>query len=211
MWRNGRFIRAGAAISTVFMASAVLVTVPGTASADPVPGTRCIPPLDPPQRFVVSSEVTPVITHYLAFNVASGSSSERTDTLSVTNTVTTTYDFDAQISPSIAPVLSAVGLRVGFSVQTTTSSTITESSTMRWSFSQPGYYGLYKGTRRVDGVVRAYFCRHRLHDPRRAGTWTEPRLEQYTTYGYMEEGTVICSDTFPPGTVRAAARDQLQC
>ena len=190
------------------MASSVLLITPGVASADPIPGTRCDWPVKS-ESHIINADVTPVVTHFLAFNIATGSSGDRTDTLTVTNTVTTTYNFSAEISQTISLLMVQIGQKVGFSVQTTTSSTTTESSTMHWSFSQPGYYGLYKGTRRVDGLFRTWYCKPGI--PGIKGKWSQPVLEPYTTYTYMEEGVVVCSDVYPWGTVRAAAQEQLDC
>ncbi|MFE9750732.1 hypothetical protein ACFYOT_37985 [Saccharothrix saharensis] len=191
------------ATSALALALAILVTIPVPALAEPVPGERC--DYGKRESYVLSAQVTPVVTHYLGYYVTSGTSGSRTDSLSVTNTVTTTYGTNTEISSTAGEALAQVGTKVGFSVQTTTSTTRTESTSMQWSFSQPGYYGLYKGTRRVDGTVKVYICNWL------GLRWMPPLTLDYTTYSYMEEGTVTCNDVLPPDTVRGAARQQLHC
>ena len=200
-----RRLRRVSAVATAALAMAIgtLVINPATASADPIPGTPCS---DTGYHwFVQTADVTPVVTHYLSYYVASGTSGSRTDTLSIANTVTTTINNTTEISQNLGEALAKVTLKVGFSVQTQTSTTRTESTSMQWSFSQPGYYGLYKGTRRVDGITHRYMCDYLLRK------WRGPHVTTYTTYSHMEEGTVTCSDVLPPNTVRGVARQQLDC
>jgi hypothetical protein len=90
---------------------------------------------------ISSIEVDPVLTRFLGFNVTSGTTGTRTDTLSKVNAVTTSFGATTEFTTEIKLFLAKVGVKAGFSVQTTKTGTDTESTSMAWSFSQPGYYG----------------------------------------------------------------------
>ncbi|MEU5695444.1 hypothetical protein [Actinosynnema sp. NPDC020468] len=193
----------------LLIASAAVALQTGTAHADDEnpEGQPCIW-YDPAPSMVISAGWQPVITHYAAFTIADGTAGERTDTLSITNTVTTTVAGSAEISNAGNAILKKVGVKVGFSVQTTKSTTSTESTTMRWSFNKPGHYGLFRGTRAATGIAQTYWCNGFF------GTWARDARVVYTTYGYMETGTVSCAEPAPDWhdyTVRAQARRELDC
>ncbi len=162
---------------------------------------------------VSSAEVTPTVTHFMAINIAPGTTGERTETLTVMNQVTTTFGGSTEISSEAGLLFVKVSVKVGFTVQTSNSSTTTETTTMRWTFSQPGYYGLYKGTRAVQGRFVTYSCVLRS-DTSTQGIWmvTQPiNGIPYTTFANIEVGTVRCGDSAPPGSLRLAAHAQLGC
>ena len=104
-----------------------------------------------------------------------------------------------------------VSLKVNFSLQTTTSSTDNTSISMTWTISQPGYYGLYKGTRRVVGTSIKGSCLSFGSDT--DWKWYMRGTVPYTTYAHMEEGTITCDPATvpPPGSLREVARCQLGC
>jgi hypothetical protein len=200
------------------------IVCPGAAHAiipdtPPPPGTPCDPNDWPGTErrhtWVDSAETDIVLTHFLAINVAPGTTGSRTDTLTTVNVVTTTFGTSTEISEEATFVFAKVSLKVGFSLQQVTSSTNTASSAMTWSFGQPGYYGLYKGTRRVVGTVTTMVCFPPI-GPITSWQWVALRGRTnlpYTTYSNMEEGTITCDPTMvpPPGSLRELARRQLGC
>ncbi|WP_147457200.1 hypothetical protein [Micromonospora pisi] len=164
--------------------------------------------------FVVNAvEVNPTLTHFLAVHITSGTTGEHTETLGTVNEVTTQVGASVEISAKGKLLLAEVETKVGFTVQKTTSTTNSTSVTDTWNFSQPGYYGLYKGTRAVEGTWLEYQC-YRLQS---GGVTTPPAwfqvggLESYTTFAVMEVGTIGCTDAPPAGSVRFQARLYLGC
>ncbi|WP_422774007.1 hypothetical protein ACN28C_14635 [Plantactinospora sp. WMMC1484] len=160
-----------------------------------------------------AAEVNPTLTHFMSINIAPGTTGERTETLSRVNSVSTTIGGSVEISSSAGAIFAKVSVKVGFSVQSTTASTDTETTSMRWTFNEPGYYGLYKGTRAVAGSYTSFRCiRQDLPPP--LGTaynvWNMGE-SQYTTFDNIEVGTVRCDDQVPAGTLRFKARLQLGC
>ncbi|MET8542538.1 hypothetical protein ABZW03_18055, partial [Kitasatospora sp. NPDC004799] len=184
-----------------------------TAAAAPLPApptATCTPGVDTEWTEVLSTKVEPVVTDFLAVNVADGTTGQRTETLTRVDSVTTTVNNSTTIGASAGFLFFKVSAKVGFDVQKTTSSTTTSTVSTTWYLNKPGYYGLYRGTRKVTGEWVQYTCA-------RAGTtgfWvnTSPGGKgSYTTYDVPELGTVSCAATEPAGTVRGAARQRLSC
>ncbi|MFD1368764.1 hypothetical protein [Actinoplanes sichuanensis] len=145
-----------------------------------------------------------MVTHFNTFNVTTGTFSENTYRLNLVDRVGTTINGNQGASAALSDEVTRT---VGFSVRKDQGSTITQDTTVKWRFSSPGYYGLYKGTRRVSGTFSQAVCRL---------GWGYPKYERwgggtYTTFGPVEEGTVLCSDVLPPRTVRRAAQAMLGC
>ncbi|MFK0192874.1 hypothetical protein [Kitasatospora sp. NPDC090308] len=176
----------------------------------PPPTTSCDPATDS-SYYSVTAVVTPVVTDFLAVNVGDGTTGQRTETLSQVSTVSTTVDKSVEISASAGPVFVKVEAKVGFSVSNTTSSTSTSTVSTTWNFAKAGYYGLYRGTRRVDGTYAKYVC---AQTGPATGVWINAQrggYGTYTTYETPEIGTVTrnCAAPEPAGTVRRAAQDRL--
>lgn len=192
------------------VASGVLMAAP--AHADDPPSGPCTPgDASPPFFQINSTEVNPVLTHFLSFNVTDGTTGEHTYTLSKVNTVTTTIGSSTEISASAGQLFAKVSVKVGFSVQRQTSTTDTESTTMKWTFAKPDYYALYKGTRAVSGTFREWNCNRSPGSPT-GYIWSARRTPlPFTTFGNVEEGTLTCGDQVPAGSLRLLARLQLGC
>ncbi|GIH03829.1 hypothetical protein Rhe02_18960 [Rhizocola hellebori] len=162
---------------------------------------------------VDSAQVDPVLTQFKAINIDPGTTGEITETLSVMETVTTTVGASAEISSSAGALLAKVSVKIGFTVQHVTSNTSTETTTMRWTFSQPGYYGLYKGTRKVSGRFQNWQCITKSSTST-GGFWgisVPINGTPYTTFDSIEVGTIRCGEPAPPGSLRLVAHQQLGC
>ncbi|WP_030489992.1 hypothetical protein [Micromonospora chokoriensis] len=186
----------------------------GVIPSYPKPTKSCGPANVGETAYVVDAvEVNPTLTHFLAVHITAGTTGEHAETLSTVNEVTTSVSASIEITAKGKFVLAEVETKVGFTVQKSTSTTNSESVTDTWNFSQPGYYGLYKGTRAVEGTWLEYRCQ-RLTS---GGTTTYPfwfqvgNLESYTTFSVMEVGTIGCQDSPPAGSVRFQARLYLGC
>lgn len=194
--------------------TAVGVGTAGSAHADAVPpppaSSACNPAVDS-AYYDVTTAVTPVVTDFLAVNVGDGTTGQRTETLTQVNSVSTTVNNSLEISASAGPVFVKVEAKVGFSVSDTTSSTSTTTVTTTWNFTKAGYYGLYRGTRKVTGTYVKYIC---AQTGPATGVWMNALpggYGTYTTFETPEIGTVVhnCAALEPAGTVRRAAQDRL--
>ncbi|MFG1870092.1 hypothetical protein [Micromonospora arborensis] len=212
-------------IGAVALVAGVLLAAAGSpASADrgggggipsyPKPTKACSPANVGETAYVVNAaEVDPTLTHFLAVHITTGTTGVHEETLSTVNEVTTSVSASVEITAKGKLVLAEVETKVGFSVQKTTSTTNSTSVTDTWNFSVPGYYGLYKGTRAVEGTWLEYRCERITQ----GGTTTYPfwkqigNLESYTTFSVMEVGTIGCLDAPPAGSVRFQARLYLGC
>ncbi|WP_433528362.1 hypothetical protein ACQPYA_18605 [Micromonospora sp. CA-263727] len=161
---------------------------------------------------ILASEVSPTLTHFMSLNIAPGTTGERTETLTKVSSVSTTIGGSVEVSSSAGAIFTKVSVKVGFTVQNTKASTDTETTSMRWSFNEPGYYGLYKGTRAVSGEYTWFRClRHDLGPLGVAYNVVREGTQTYTTFDNIEVGTVRCGDAVPMGTLRFKARLQLGC
>ncbi|MGA4837344.1 hypothetical protein [Streptomyces sp. G45] len=94
----------------------------------------------------------------------------------------------------------------------TTSSTKTHQITDTWNFNRAGQYGLYRGTRKVEGEYVKYVC---AQTGPTTGVWVnairDAAYGTFTTFETPEIGTVVrnCAALEPLGTVRRAAQDRL--
>ncbi|MDI1460648.1 hypothetical protein QEZ54_06705 [Catellatospora sp. KI3] len=213
-----RAVVAGVAVA-VAVAATVVQAAPASAALPGPAGIPCKAANHGQIEATVSSaEVSPTLTHFISVNITAGTTGERTETLSVMNTVTTTVGASTNITAAFSIGLVKVSTTLGFSVQTSTSSTTTETTSMRWTFNQPGYYGLYKGTRKVTGSFQLWRC---FAPPGSRGGWVEAFPSSpidfindpfpYTTFANFEAGTIACGDSVPVGSLRFMARQQLGC
>ncbi|MFE6869574.1 hypothetical protein ACFVFS_23855 [Kitasatospora sp. NPDC057692] len=186
----------------------------GAADATPIgrpPTTTCNPATEPVWIEVTASQVDPVVTDFLAVNVANGTTGQRTESLTQVDSVTTTVNRSTEITANFALLFVKVQAKVGFSVQSTTSSTTTSQITSTWNFNNPGYYGLYRGTRRVQGSWVKYLC---AETGPNTGVWINALKEgvgTFTTYETPEIGTVVCTVPEPAATLRRVAQMRLGC
>ncbi|CAM5333997.1 hypothetical protein SAVIM40S_04124 [Streptomyces avidinii] len=106
-----------------------------------------------------------------------------------------------------------MGATLGLNVQVDYSSTSSVSDTVNWSFFQPGYYGVYKGTKKVTGTYGSLNCnRVQQNDGSWALKWIEGAdTGSYTTYTALEEGAVRCEDKVPADSIMAKAQGLLDC
>jgi hypothetical protein len=219
----------GGAMKHVTRLAAVLAAVVLLGVVSPGAAQAIIPDTPPPDRtlcdpndwppgvlnrqftWITSAEVDVVLTQFLAVNVAPGTSGTRTDMLTKVNSVTVTIGASTEINATAGVIFAKVSTKIGFSVQVQAGSTETVSNTMVWSFSQPGYYGLYKGTRRVAGTAYTMRCGISLADSK--WYWSSWNLGAvpYVTFANIEEGTITCDVAAPPGSLRELAKRQLGC
>ncbi|MFD5088803.1 hypothetical protein ACFWOG_40130 [Kitasatospora sp. NPDC058406] len=116
----------------------------GSASATPSrpPTASCNPNLDSVWTDVTAAQVDPVVTDFLAVNIADGTTGQRTETLTQVDSVTTQVNASTEITASTGFLFVKVSAKVGFSVQNTTSTIRTNAITSTWNFNKAGYYGL---------------------------------------------------------------------
>ncbi|SMD19094.1 RICIN domain-containing protein [Kibdelosporangium aridum] len=184
-----------------------------SAQAAPVPGAACTSAdLGKRHHWVETAEITPTITHYTAVNVTEGTTGLREYELTQQTVVTTEVNKSAEIGTGAEALLKLVSIKVGFSTKTSKATTAIERLKIVWNFNQPGYYGLYKGTRVVQGTHVSLNCSavSRAGEPART-EWVRRPGGTYTTFSFIEEGSISCDDAVPPNTLRALARAQLGC
>jgi hypothetical protein len=193
-------------VATLAAAGATMVQ---PAPAHAAPSTPCnAANVNTTQVEVDSAEVNPALTQFMAINIAEGTTGVRTETLTRVQTVTVTFNGSAEISSQAGGLFAKVAVKVGLSVLRTSATTDTETTSMTWNFSQPGYYGLYKGTRQVAGSFRNWRC-WLIAGRYQWGPAGSPI--PYTTFDYLEAGTLRCGDTTPAGSLREQARLALGC
>lgn len=183
-------------------------------AADPKAGEPCTA-ADLGKRYplIKSATVTPTITHFKTFFVTAGTTGSQTITLENSTVITvevgTTTEIRAQFNIT---TLGNVSAFVNRSVKTITASTDKEVQQMTWNFLAPGYYGLFKGTRKVTGQYAGINCsRVDKGGGQYATEWIERPGGTYTTYSVMEEGAIRCEDAVPPNSLMRLAQIQLGC
>ncbi|MEU2021510.1 hypothetical protein ABZ565_05000 [Streptomyces sp. NPDC016469] len=216
---------AGLLIAVTATATALAVTAIGpaaapaaaapTETASPQPGDACTTAdLGTRHPYITSTEVSPTITHFKGWYVTEGTTGEQAVTTTTETTITVSVGLDDKIDASFAvDALNKAGVSVGLSVKMESSTTNTESNAVTWNFNRPGYYGVYKGTKKVTGTYGSLNCnRAQQTDGSWALRWTEgPGSGSFTTYTTLEEGAVRCQDQVPAGSVMAKAQTLLDC
>ncbi|MFD1538410.1 hypothetical protein [Nonomuraea guangzhouensis] len=191
-----------------------LNATPAGAAADPKPGEACTA-ADLGKRYpiVKSAVMTPTLTHFKTFFVTAGTTGSQTVTLETSTTVTVEVGTTTQILAGFnIGVLGRVEAFVNRTVKKTTASTDKETQAITWNFIAPGYYGLFKGTRKVTGEYGGLNCtRVDKGGGQYATEWVERPGGSYTTYSVMEEGAIRCEDTVPAGSLMRMAQVQLGC
>ncbi|RST11379.1 hypothetical protein E2C00_19395 [Streptomyces sp. WAC05374] len=218
--RTGRTLlacAASAALATVGLAASPASAVPAkSAAATQVkPGDVCTAAdLGTRRPYIKTTEVTPEITHFKGWYVTQGTTGYQSVTTSTQTTISVSVGLNGNVQGSFAvETLGTVGASLGLNVQVNYSSTSSESNTVTWNFSRPGYYGVYKGTKKVTGTYGSLNCnRSQQGDGSWALRWIEgPGSGSFTTYTTLEEGAVRCEDTVPPNSIMAKARSLLDC
>lgn len=223
--RTGRALwalRAAAASATCAVTAVGLAVLPAAAApAKPAagqvaePGQACTA-ADLGQRhpIIKSVEVSPTITHFTGWYVTEGTTGTQTVTTSTETTISVSVGLNGNVHGSFAvEALGMVGASAGLNVKVDYTSTSTESQSITWNFREPGYYGLYKGTKKVTGTYGSLNCnRVQQSDGSWALKWIEgPDSGSYTTYTTLEEGAVRCQDTVPANSIMAKAQGLLDC
>ncbi|MFG2177850.1 hypothetical protein ACGFLS_03870 [Streptomyces abikoensis] len=164
--------------------------------------------------FIKSTEVAPTITHFKGWYVTAGSTGYQNVTTSTQTTISVSVGLNGQIKGDFAvQTLGTVGAMLGLNVQVNYSSTSSESTSVSWNFNDPGYYGVYKGTKKVTGTYGSLNC-NRVQQGN--GSWALKWIEgadtgSYTTYTTLEEGAVRCEDKVPANSIMRKAQGLLDC
>ncbi len=220
--RLGRGLGAIVATATaaVAMAAPQAAAVPaepdaGRQAAGAEAGQACtVADLGKRHPLVRTTEVSPTITHFKGWYVTEGTTGSQTVTTSTQTTISVSVGLNGTVQGSFAvELLGTVGASLGLNVQVTYTSTSSVSNSISWNFMQPGYYGLYKGTKKVTGTYGSLNCnRVQQGDGSYALKWVEgPDSGSFTTYATMEEGAVRCEDTVPADSIMAKAKTLLDC
>ncbi|MCY0923797.1 hypothetical protein OS965_37655 [Streptomyces sp. H27-G5] len=215
--RLGRGLGAliAAATAAVGLATTPAAATPAAAGRTVQPGQTCAAAdLGTRHPVIKTTEVTPTITHFKGWYVTQGSTGSHTVTTSTQTTISVSVGLNGTVQGSFAvEALGSVGASLGLNVQVNYSSTSSESNSVSWNFFEPGYYGLYKGTKKVTGTYGSLNCnRIQQGDGSWALKWTEgPDSGSYTTYTALEEGAVRCEDKVPANSIMAKAQGLLDC
>ncbi|MFI8943229.1 hypothetical protein [Streptomyces syringium] len=164
--------------------------------------------------FIKSTEVAPTITHFKGWYVTQGSTGYQNVTTSTQTTIAVSVGLNGAIKGDFAvEALGTVGAMLGLNVQVNYSSTSSESTSVSWNFNDPGYYGVYKGTKKVTGTYGSLNCnRVQQGDGSWGLKWIEgPDSGSYTTYTTLEEGAVRCEDKVPANSIMRKAQALLDC
>ncbi|MEU6953952.1 hypothetical protein [Streptomyces sp. NPDC045714] len=195
-------------------AASPAAAVPTAAAAPQLGGACSTADLGTRHPYIKNTEVSPTITHFKGWYVTEGTTGNHTVVTSTQTVVTVSVDLTGGVEGSFAvATLEAAGAKLGLNVKVEYSSTSSESNTVAWSFNQPGYYGVYKGTKKVTGTYGSLNCnRSQQSDGSWALKWAEgPGSGSFTTYTTLEEGAVRCQDTVPAGSIMAKAQSLLDC
>ncbi|MBD0669751.1 hypothetical protein [Streptomyces sp. CBMA156] len=201
-WTRRRTL-AASATTAIAVGLLGLGTAPA-AHADTLP-TLCNPTVDHTVTEPLNLQITPLVTDFLIYNVTPGSVGQHSDVLNRVSSATTTVDNRTEITAGASALFAKVEVKVGFSVQKTTSSTVSQTVSDTWTLKDPGRYGLYRGTRVVSGQYVNRIC---AQTGPTTGVWvtTSSTPGTFTTYEAPEIGSVGCAPAEPAGTVRRAAQ-----
>ncbi|MGY3676927.1 hypothetical protein ACVWXU_000550 [Streptomyces sp. TE33382] len=205
---------AACAVTATGLAASPAAAAPTNATA-PRPGDTCTAAdLGTRHPYIKSTEVSPTITHFKGWYVTEGTTGNHTVTTNTETTITVSVGLNGKIEGTFpVETLKSAGASLGLDVKVEYSSTSSESNSVVWNFNQPGYYGVYKGTKKVTGTYASLNCnRSQQGDGSWALKWTEgPGSGSFTTYTTLEEGAVRCQDTVPAGSIMAKAQGLLDC
>ncbi|MFI9228045.1 hypothetical protein [Streptomyces rimosus] len=204
------------AVTAMGLAASPAAAAPTTTTAQtPAPGDTCTAAdLGTRHPYIKSTEVSPTITHFKGWYVTEGTTGTQTVTTTTQTTVTVSVGLSGKIEGGFGTeALGKVGASLGFDVKVDYTSTSSETNAVTWNFNQPGYYGAYKGTKKVTGTYVSLNCnRVQQGDGKWALKWIEgPDGGNFTTYTTLEEGAVRCQDKVPAGSIMAKAQSLLDC
>jgi hypothetical protein len=205
---------AASAVSAMSLAAAPAAAAPTDTTA-PQPGDTCTAAdLGTRHPYIKTTEVSPTITHFKGWYVTEGTTGNQTVSTSIQTTISVSVGLNGNAESSFAvETLGKVGASLGLNVKVDYSSTSSVSNSVTWNFSQPGYYGVYKGTKKVTGTYGSLNCNRVQQGD---GSWALEWIEgsgsgSFTTYTTLEEGAVRCQDSVPAGSITAKAQDLLDC
>ncbi|MEV4924848.1 hypothetical protein [Streptomyces roseoverticillatus] len=199
------------ATAAVGLAATPAAATPAAAGQTVQPGQTCTAAdLGTRHPIIKSAEVAPTITHFKGWYVTEGSTGNQSVSTNTTETISVSVGLNGTVQGSFAvEALGSVGASLGLNVQVNYTHTSSTSQSISWNFRQPGYYGLYEGTKKVTGTYGSLNCNRSD-----AGglKWTEgPDTGSYTTYTTLEEGAVRCEDKVPANSIMAKAQGLLDC
>ncbi|MEV5755872.1 hypothetical protein AB0L61_03765 [Streptomyces tendae] len=205
---------AAGAVTALGLAAAPAAAAPtGTTAARP--GDACTAAdLGTRHPYIKTTEVSPTITHFKGWYVTEGTTGQQTVSTDTTTVIAVSVGLNDTIETSFAvEALSNVKATVGLDVKLEYTSTSEESNSVTWNLTQPGYYGFYKGTKKVTGTYGSLNCnRAQQDDGSWALKWTEgPGSGSFTTFTTLEEGAVRCQDSVPADSIMARAQALLDC
>lgn len=133
---------------------------PATTANQPKPGDTCTSAdLGTRHPYIKTTEVSPTITHFKGWYVTAGSTGYQNVTTSTQTTISVSVGLNGNVQGSFAvETLGTVGASLGLNVQVNYSTTSSESTSVTWNFQRPGYYGVYKGTKKVTGTYGSLNC-----------------------------------------------------
>ncbi|MFH8472877.1 hypothetical protein [Streptomyces sp. NPDC018000] len=205
---------AACAVTAMSLAASPAAAAPTNTTASQ-PGDTCTAAdLGTRHPYIKTTEVSPTITHFKGWYVTEGTTGNQTISTSTQTTISVSVGLNGNVEGSFAvETLGKVGASLGLNVKVDYSSTSSESNSVTWNFNQPGYYGVYKGTKKVTGTYGSLNCnRVQQGDGSWALKWIEgPGSGSFTTYTTLEEGAVRCEDKVPAGSIMAKAQGLLDC
>ncbi|MCZ1013073.1 hypothetical protein [Streptomyces noursei] len=200
---------------TASPAAAAPATTAAAAGDGPEAGQSCTAAdLGTRHPYIKSSEVSPTITHFKGWYVTEGTTGTHTVNTNTQTTISVSVGLTGNVEGGFAiETLGKVGASLGLNVQVNYTSTSSVSDSVTWNFHQPGYYGLYKGTKKVTGTYGSLNCNRVKQDD---GSWALKWIKgadtgSYTTYTTLEEGAVRCEDKVPANSIMAKAQGLLDC
>ncbi|MEU1631084.1 hypothetical protein ABZ746_38755 [Streptomyces sp. NPDC020096] len=202
---------ATAAVGLAATPAAATPAAPAASGQTVQPGQTCTAAdLGTRHPIIKSAEVAPTITHFKGWYVTEGSTGNQSVSTNTTETISVSVGLNGTVQGSFAvEALGSVGASLGLNVQVNYTHTSSTNKSISWNFFQPGYYGLYEGTKKVTGTYGSLNCNRSD-----AGglKWTEgPDTGSYTTYTALEEGAVRCEDKVPANSIMAKAQGLLDC
>lgn len=214
--RLGRGLGALTAIATAAMGLAAPSAAAAPAAVQTVQLGQPCTAADLGKRHPVieTTEVSPTITHFKGWYITEGTTGSQTIVTKTQTEIKVTVTLNGEVNGGFpVELLETVGVTLGLTVQVTYTSTSSETNTISWNFSQPGYYGVYKGTKKVTGIYGSLNCnRVQQGDGEYALQWVKgPSSGSYTTYTTIEEGVVRCEDDVPATSIMRKAQDLLDC
>ncbi|MFG3128783.1 hypothetical protein [Streptomyces tendae] len=205
---------AAGAVTALGLAAAPAAAAPAATTAAR-PGDACTAAdLGTRHPYIKTTEVSPTITHFKGWYVTEGTTGQQTVSTDTTTVIAVSVGLNDTIETSFAvEALSNVKATVGLDVKLEYTSTSEESNSVTWNLTQPGYYGFYKGTKKVTGTYGSLNCnRAQQDDGSWALKWTEgPGSGSFTTFTTLEEGAVRCQDSVPADSIMARAQALLDC